>query len=111
MREFVPRRLLVVFDWVFVSAPPSPAPPPPLPLIFVGGGLRRDGSNSDGTLFCFLIGVRLGDDFRLFDKFFNVFALEIEIQIKEEKKSFQNQSFAFFQDYKKSMNLRIQQFQ
>ena len=68
MRELVPRRLLAVVDEVFV--------PPPLLLICVGGGFNRDGSNNDGTLVCFLTGVRLGDDLRLLDRFFNVFALQ-----------------------------------
>lgn len=47
-------------------------------LTWVGGGLSRDGSNSDCTLVCcFFTGVRLGDDFRLFEKFFNDFALKV----------------------------------
>lgn len=41
----------------------------------IGGGRRRDGSSSDWTLVCFLTGVRLGDDFRLFENTFRVFAL------------------------------------
>lgn len=69
MRELGPRRLLAVVDVVLV-------PPPPLLAICVGGGFKRDGSNNDGTLVCFLTGVRLGDDLRLLDRFFNVFALE-----------------------------------
>lgn len=73
MRELAPRRLLDVF----VLVPPPPSPPPPLLPICVGGGFKRDGSNNDGILACFLTGVRLGDDFRLLDRFFNVFALKI----------------------------------
>lgn len=42
----------------------------------VGGGLNRDGSNNDGTLVGFFCGVRLGDDFRLFEYVFNDLALE-----------------------------------
>lgn len=49
-------------------------------LTCVGGGFNRDGSNNDGTLVCFLTGVRLGDDLRLLEKVFNVFALKFELK-------------------------------
>lgn len=55
-----------------------------LVLTCVGGGLRRDGSNNDCTLVCFLTGVRFGDDFRLVEKVFNVFALKNEHKNNEK---------------------------
>lgn len=90
MRELVPRRLLVVVDVVLVP-PQTPPPPPPLLLICVGGGFKRDGSNNDGTLVCFLTGVRLGDDLRLLDKFFNIFALKIETNTQKQQNLFQQE--------------------
>lgn len=43
----------------------------------MGGGRNLAGSNRDCTLdVCFLTGVRLGDDFRLFENVFNIFALK-----------------------------------
>lgn len=55
---------------------PSKSPPGDV----IGGGRNRDGSSNDCTFVCFLTGVRLGEDLRLLENAFRVFAL-----LKENK--------------------------